>query len=98
MATIKHRAASGKVASVEPPVPEKPQPTSVFDSKTYSPYIIYLSTSFLLTVIIYVAAFWNTQWSDVFNSHPARGEMGLGKFTIKGVRFDQSECDGKCTE
>ncbi|KAI8576921.1 hypothetical protein K450DRAFT_254240 [Umbelopsis ramanniana AG] len=90
MATFKHRASSGKIAGVEPPAPEKPQPTSVFDSKTYTPYIIYLSTSLLLTVIIYVAAFWNTQWSDLFNSHPARGEMGLGKFIIKGVRFDEA--------
>lgn len=97
MATIKHRVSSGKATSVETPVPEKPQATSVFDSKTYSPYIIYLSTSFLLTLLIYVAAFWNTQWNDIFNAHPSRGEMGLGRFIIKGVRYNQGECNGNNT-
>ncbi|KAJ2955554.1 hypothetical protein NQZ79_g8446 [Umbelopsis isabellina] len=64
-------------------------PNTVFDSRTASPFIIYLATSFATIVLIYVAAIWNTQWEDIFNSHPLRGEMGLGRFIIKGVRMNE---------
>lgn len=70
---------------------EKAKAVSLFDSRTRSPYIIYLTTSFILTLLIYIAAIWNSHWTDVFNAHPLRGEMGLGRFVIKGVRFDEGE-------
>ncbi|KAI8640649.1 hypothetical protein BD408DRAFT_419421 [Parasitella parasitica] len=53
------------------------------------PYTIYLLTSFGFGLLVTVLALWNSQnsWFDFFNSKPLKGDMGFGRFSIRGSRY-----------
>ncbi|KAI7872118.1 hypothetical protein BDF14DRAFT_1756716 [Spinellus fusiger] len=54
---------------------------------------IYLGTSIAFGTVVVLLALKNTSWSDFLNAHPHRGEMGLGRFIIRGTRY----IEGKST-
>jgi hypothetical protein len=56
---------------------------------TINPYFIYVVTSIAFGALVTVLALWSSPntWSDFFNSKPGRGEMGFGRFIIRGSRY-----------
>jgi hypothetical protein len=52
-------------------------------------YLVYLATSIAFGGLVTVLALWSSPntWSDFFNSKPIRGEMGFGRFVIRGSRY-----------
>lgn len=60
-------------------------PTKYYTRYTHLWYIL---TAGLAALIIVITALSTVQWSDFTNQHPKSGEMGFGKFIIKGARDD----------
>ncbi|OAD76791.1 hypothetical protein PHYBLDRAFT_185853 [Phycomyces blakesleeanus NRRL 1555(-)] len=48
---------------------------------------IYVSTSVAFATLVVFFALLPTTWGNFFNAHPKRGEMGLGRFIIRGTRM-----------
>ncbi|KAG0172228.1 hypothetical protein DFQ28_011268 [Apophysomyces sp. BC1034] len=48
---------------------------------------LYVGTSLAFATVVVVLALWPTAWSDFYNARPQRGEMGLGRFLIRGARI-----------
>ncbi|KAI9019479.1 hypothetical protein CLU79DRAFT_757336 [Phycomyces nitens] len=48
--------------------------------------LIYISTSIGFATLVVFLALLPTTWTNLFNAHPRRGEMGLGRFVIRGTR------------
>ncbi|OBZ86864.1 hypothetical protein A0J61_05089 [Choanephora cucurbitarum] len=53
------------------------------------PYLIYISSSFAFGVVVTILALCTSShtWQDFYNSRPVRGEMGFGRFLIRGTRY-----------
>lgn len=53
------------------------------------PFTVYVLASFGFGFLVTVAALWNSPntWSDFYNSKPLRGDMGFGRFSIRGARY-----------
>lgn len=60
---------------------------------TKNPFLFYISTSIAFGALVTVLSLWTSPngFSDFCNSRPQRGEMGFGRFLIRGTRF----IDGK---
>ncbi|KAG2232689.1 hypothetical protein BDF21DRAFT_418150, partial [Thamnidium elegans] len=56
---------------------------------TRKPYLFYIATSFAFGGLVTVLALCTSPntWSDFLKSKPLRGEMGFGRFIIRGSRF-----------
>ena len=49
---------------------------------------IYIFASLLFASLTTIFALWPTHdWNNFYNSRPVRGEMGLGRFLIRGTRY-----------
>lgn len=48
----------------------------------------YVAASFVYAALVTCLALWSTgNLADFYNARPARGEMGLGRFLIRGSRI-----------
>ncbi|KAI8085870.1 uncharacterized protein B0P05DRAFT_534038 [Gilbertella persicaria] len=56
---------------------------------TRNPYLFYTTTSFAFGIVVTLLALCTSPntWSDFYNSRPVRGDMGFGRFLIRGTRF-----------
>jgi hypothetical protein len=56
--------------------------------KQINPFFVYISTSFLFgLIVVYLALGPSDKWHNFLNSKPLRGEMGFGRFVIRGARI-----------
>ncbi|CAO3656144.1 unnamed protein product [Mucor fragilis] len=53
------------------------------------PFTVYIVASFGFGLLVTVLALWNSPntWSDFYNSKPIKGDMGFGRFSIRGSRY-----------
>jgi hypothetical protein len=60
---------------------------------TKNPYLFYISTSIAFGALVIVLSLYLSpnSWNDFYNSRPLRGEMGFGRFLIRGTRFVEGE-------
>jgi hypothetical protein len=57
------------------------------------PHVFYIATSIAYGIAVTLLSL--VTWSDFFNSKPTRGEMGFGRFAIRGSRFVNGNTEQK---
>lgn len=65
--------------------------------RNYGHYALYIITSLLFGCLVTVMALYSSpnSWYDFFNSKPQKGDMGFGRFFIRGSRFINGKYDRK---